>query len=163
MKKLLFKVFACIGITTTLLLGGGAHFGVYELHAQPLVPDYDCKELNPDGTKNAKAYGRYDLGGLLFIAHNGIKFVYGISGALALLVFVYGGFVWLLSGGEQKRVAEGSEALKASAVGILIILGSWIFINFILLTLTDKIKVSPQAVLFGKVWSSYDRDCYTIK
>lgn len=38
---------------------------------------------------------------------NIINAVLGISGSLALLMFIYGGFTWMLSGGNAEKVTKG--------------------------------------------------------
>lgn len=127
------------------------------VNAVSLVPDYNCSTPNPDGTTRVKAYGRYDLEGMLDIAQTTTQFILGISGALALLMFFYGGVLWLISGGEDAKVTQGREALTQATVGLIIILGSWVFVNFVVVTLRGG-EVNPEH-LFGKAWSSYTPDC----
>lgn len=49
----------------------------------------------------------------------------GVSGSVALLMFVYGGFLWLTSGGSTDKIAKGKKVFTWSAVGLLIIFGSY--------------------------------------
>lgn len=55
----------------------------------------------------------------------GIKAVLGLIGALALLMFVWGGVLWVSAGGNDKRVTEATTILKNSFIGLLIILFSY--------------------------------------
>jgi len=50
-------------------------------------------------------------------------------GALALLMFVVGGIIWLTSGGNQERVARGKKILVGTTVGIIIVMGSFIIVT----------------------------------
>ncbi|MBI2476636.1 hypothetical protein HYV72_00525 [Candidatus Uhrbacteria bacterium] len=56
----------------------------------------------------------------------------GISGSLALLMFVYGGFVWLTSGGESAKIEKGKGTLLWSSIGLAVIFGAYSIVNFIL-------------------------------
>lgn len=49
----------------------------------------------------------------------------GVSGSVALLMFVYGGFLWLTSGGSTDKIAKGKKVFMWSTVGLLIIFGSY--------------------------------------
>ena len=131
--------------------------------ADGIVPDYECSQAagkNPDGiTNNAKAYGRYNLGGFFDLGQNILKFVLGISGACALLMFVWGGFLMLSSGGADTRVTQGREALLQATTGLIIILGSWVFVNLIVVALSGGTISTTAASILGQPWSEYDRDC----
>lgn len=132
-------------------------FAAPAVWAEGIVPDYNCSTDNPDGSKGAKAYGRYDLEGMLDIAQTTTQFILGISGALALLMFFYGGILWLISGGEDAKVTQGREAFTQATIGLIIILGSWVFVNFVVVTLRGG-EVNPEH-LFGTAWSSYSPGC----
>ncbi|MFA5854329.1 MAG: pilin [Patescibacteria group bacterium] len=59
-----------------------------------------------------------------------------IVGALALLVFIYGGFIWLTSGGDSGKVSAGKEAMKWAAVGLLVIFTSYGLVSFVFSAIT---------------------------
>ena len=61
--------------------------------------------------------------------------IFGIVGALALGMFVYGGLMWMLSGGSQEKVKKGRDILVWATVGIIVIFSSYIILNFILTAL----------------------------
>jgi len=54
-----------------------------------------------------------------------LTFFTAISGSLALLMFVYGGVMWLTSGGETGRIETGKKAITWSVIGLLVIFGSY--------------------------------------
>jgi len=56
----------------------------------------------------------------------------GILGSIALLVFVYGGFMWLISGGNEQRIETGKNAMLYSVIGIFIIFASYAIISLII-------------------------------
>ncbi|MBU1132133.1 pilin [Patescibacteria group bacterium] len=61
-----------------------------------------------------------------------IKFIVGISGSLALVMFIYGGLLWLFSAGRTAYIDKGRDAMIWSGVGLIVIFGSYIAINFVL-------------------------------
>lgn len=82
--------------------------------------------------------GNCTLNDLLQVFVNIGTFVLGISGSVTLFVFMYGGFKWLFSRGESKWIQEGTDAMKGAAIGLLIIFGSYVALNFIISGLTTK-------------------------
>jgi hypothetical protein len=63
----------------------------------------------------------------------GIRGVLGVIGAVALLMFVYGGIVWMTAG-DSKRVDDAKNIIKNSVIGLLLIFFSYnligIFFDF---------------------------------
>lgn len=60
------------------------------------------------------------------------EIILGITGSLALLAFVYGGFVFLLSGGSAQNVEKGKGILKAAIIGLVIVFASYSIIRFVM-------------------------------
>ncbi len=58
-----------------------------------------------------------------------IRAVIGIVGSLALAAFIYGGIVWMTSGGNEKRVAQGKAILINATIGLLLIFFSYTIVN----------------------------------
>ncbi len=67
---------------------------------------------------------------------NLLKAAIGIVGALALLVFIYGGFIWLTSGGDSGKVSAGKEAMKWAAIGLVVIFTSYGLVRFVFSAIT---------------------------
>jgi len=61
-----------------------------------------------------------------------IKVLIGLSGTLALLVFIYGGFRWLISRGVPAEVQKGTTAMKYASLGLALIFSSYLIVNFLL-------------------------------
>lgn len=51
-----------------------------------------------------------------------IKTFLGILGGIALMVFVYGGLMWMTARGDSGQVKKGQDALKAAAIGLFIVM-----------------------------------------
>lgn len=67
---------------------------------------------------------------------NIISSVLGIIGSLALVMFIYGGATWMLSGGNQERVTKGKQILIWATLGIIIIFTAYALVKFVLETIT---------------------------
>lgn len=113
-------------------------------HAAGLIPDATgkCPEdyrLNSDGTASKKTplgqacitgdrdYALADIKSLLVRIGN---FFIGISGAVALLVFTVGGFMWLMSAGNSKTVERGKSLMVSGAIGLAIMFSAYTIIAF---------------------------------
>jgi hypothetical protein len=73
----------------------------------------------------------------------------GILGSFALLMFVYGGVVFLTSGGNQERVTQGKTILRNAVIGLILVFVSWIIVNFILTALTGG-KIGETGKIFNQ-------------
>lgn len=71
-----------------------------------------------------------------------IKAGLGITGSIALLMFVYGGFLWLTAGGSPEKIKQGKSIFVWAVLGLTVIFGSYIFVNYILNAITTG-TVSP--------------------
>lgn len=60
-----------------------------------------------------------------------IKGILGLSGAIALLMFVYGGLVYLTAQGERERIERGKNTLIWATVGLVVIFGSYAFLTYL--------------------------------
>ena len=66
-----------------------------------------------------------------------IRAILGVSGSIALLMFVWGGFLWLTSAGETKRVTQGKETLKWASLGLVVILFAYTMVQVVIAALTS--------------------------
>ena len=61
-----------------------------------------------------------------------IEAILGVVGSIALLMFIYGGFTWMTSGGNEKNVTKGREIVMWAAIGLIIIFTSYGLIKFVI-------------------------------
>ena len=60
----------------------------------------------------------------------------GLSGSAALLMFVYGGFLWMTSGGSKDRIDKGKKTLTWAIIGIVVIFAAYVLVDNIILAIT---------------------------
>jgi uncharacterized membrane protein YgcG len=72
------------------------------------------------------------------------KFGVSAVAVLAFVVLVWGGFVWLTSGGNMSRVDSAKEWIMGSILGLIIALGSFILLNTINPQLTSNFKLNIE-------------------
>ena len=56
----------------------------------------------------------------------------GIVGSLALLMFIFGGFTWMLSAGSAEKVKKGKDIMIWAAIGLVIIFTSYTLVSFVI-------------------------------
>ncbi|MFC1662556.1 hypothetical protein ACFL04_00095 [Patescibacteria group bacterium] len=69
---------------------------------------------------------------LLCVIKDVIRIALGVLGVFATFMFVWGGFSWILSGGNADMIKRGKDTLLYATIGIVVVILSWIFIRFVL-------------------------------
>lgn len=64
-----------------------------------------------------------------------IKTILGVVGALALAMFIYGGFTWLTSAGSPDKIKKGKDILIWAVIGLVVIFASYTAVDFVLTAL----------------------------
>ena len=91
-----------------------AQRGIYE---QKTAPDLNCVEQ---------------------ILVNVAQIILGLSGAIALLMFIYGGFLWLTAAGSSSKVQQGTKIMVGTVIGLVIIFGANLAITTVRNVLLDQ-------------------------
>ena len=60
----------------------------------------------------------------------------GIVGSLALLMFVWGGLLWMTSAGSEEKVKQGREILIWATAGLALVFFSYVLVRFVIGSLT---------------------------
>lgn len=58
-----------------------------------------------------------------------ISAVLGLIAGIALLFFIYGGFMMLISGGNEERVTKGRGTLLWASVGLIVVFASYAIVR----------------------------------
>jgi len=74
-----------------------------------------------------------------------INGILSVVGSLALLMFVYGGLLWMTSGGNDEKVKQGREILIWATAGLALVFFSYVLVRFVIQGLTgQEIKTEGQ-------------------
>lgn len=60
-----------------------------------------------------------------------IRFILGFLGIIAVIIIVYAGFKWMLSGGNEETVSSAKRMLIAGVIGLAIILSAFAVAEFV--------------------------------
>jgi hypothetical protein len=63
-----------------------------------------------------------------------------ILGVVALVFFVYGGFIWVISAGDSNKIKQGQQILIGTIVGMIIVLAAYAAVKF----LEDSLNVREE-------------------
>jgi len=98
-----------------------------------------------------------DLCGLCDIIQTAIlifKYILGVVGGSALVMFIWHGFQMLISGGNKEKVSTAQKGMLHTIIGLLIVLFSWFIINFIIVVSTaNDTSIINTGSFFSKSWN----------
>lgn len=119
MKPNLKKIF--IIVTLLLILAPLFQVRATDTNATPI-------NANTVDTNLENPLGEVSVPGLI---GNIIKVVLGFTGAIALLMFIYGGLTWMTSGGNQNKIKQGKDTLIWATIGLLVIFSSYAILKYV--------------------------------
>jgi hypothetical protein len=64
-----------------------------------------------------------------------INIILGVVGSIALIMFIYGGFIWLTSGGSAENVKKGMNIIVWSVLGLAVIFLSYGLVKYLILNI----------------------------
>lgn len=66
-----------------------------------------------------------------------IKAALGFSGTLALVMVIWGGFLWLTSQGNAEKIEKGKAILLWATIGLIVIFFAYTIVSAVITTLTS--------------------------
>jgi len=130
-------------------------FSLFTSLASPAMADWFGGPLIPaECTGSDTTIGNCGVTQALQTIINVSRLILAITGSAALLMFIYGGLVWIIAAGSQEKIEKGKTAMQAAVIGLAIILGAWLIVNFTIYALTGgKAGLTGIQQLFGQDWS----------
>jgi hypothetical protein len=61
-----------------------------------------------------------------------IRIALGFLGIIAVGLMIYAGFLWMTAAGDEEKISKAKKIIIAAVVGIIIILASFLIVNFII-------------------------------
>ena len=66
-----------------------------------------------------------------------VQWVLGLLGLIAVIMILYGGFVWITAGGNEDKVGQAKKIISAAVVGLIIVLLAWAIVTFVVNTTSN--------------------------
>ncbi|MBI5254492.1 hypothetical protein HY932_01790 [Candidatus Falkowbacteria bacterium] len=108
----------------------GVFFGIFSSAAMAAFPS-----LVPEICRGDAAFKECGLSQVQLVIVTVAQMILGVSGSIALLMFVIGGIMYLTSGGNPSKVQKGTKMITGAAIGLLVIFSAGVIIKFLLGTL----------------------------
>ncbi len=86
---------------------------------------YFPSEFNPNYFSETRQEGS-----LLIIIGGLINVFMGLLGMLAVVLMLYGGFIWMTAQGDPEKVQKAQNIIKTAVVGIIVIFAAWALATF---------------------------------
>jgi|SRR3989338_157839 len=97
-----------------------------------LIEIAHASETTSDGVSLINPLGSSDVRVIIGYL---IQAALGISGTIALIFFVWGGFLWLTSQGNTEKIKQGRNTLVWATIGLAVIFSAYTIVN----TVIDRI------------------------
>lgn len=62
---------------------------------------------------------------------NIVSYLLSFVGGLALLFFIYGGFIWIFSGGSPEKITQGKEVVLSALLGLAVAFCGYVLVSFL--------------------------------
>lgn len=145
------KIIIILGLSLTLCFSS---FLVNPVQAQTTAPSNTAAPVSPtcklsdvgeenkswvlpdcvyfEGTSQEKECGCRNINVLIQLMIKVANKVLMVVGGVALLMFIYGGFIILTAAGSSEGIKKGKQALTAAAIGLIIIFSAQMLLSFLL-------------------------------
>lgn len=74
-----------------------------------------------------------------------INVVLGFLGIIAVVIILYGGFVWMTAAGNEEKVGTARKIIIAGIIGLAIVLAAWGIAKFVLTQLGQATGSLPSS------------------
>ena len=94
-----------------------------------VLPAVGDAQVNTDvGLGSTFGLGTTDLVGTIIRV---VQWVLGLLGLIAVIMIMYGGFLWMTAGGNVDRIKKAKQTITRAVIGLIIILLAWAIVLFI--------------------------------
>lgn len=98
------------------------------------IPSTGGTNTQPSGGDSVNLTNPIKANSIPELIGNVINVALEIVGSLALIMFIYGGFTWMLAAGNESAVEKGKNILTWATIGLVVIFASYSLVNFIINT-----------------------------
>lgn len=115
MLKKLFVCLALLALLTPTLVAAQVNFGINEINGT-----IGLTGSNPQ-----------------VVAARIINVALGFLGIIAVVIVLYGGFMWMTAAGNEERISKAKQILTAGIIGLVIIIMAWAIASYVVRTLMN--------------------------
>lgn len=76
---------------------------------------------------------------------NAIRVILGLTGSMALIMFIYGGFLYMTAAGVEERVTKGKNTIIWAILGLIAVFSAYAVVDFVIKGLTEVKVESPAS------------------
>jgi len=111
--------------------------GVVGFFVSPVYAQFDDPAPTAAGDPFNVEAGSFDgilkayEGGLIEFITRVVQYLLGFLGIVVVLILIYGGYVWMTSGGDPDKVAKAKLIIRNAIIGLIIILTSYAIVSLI--------------------------------
>lgn len=119
-------------------------------HRCPPKPDgtVDTRCTLADAKVKTDIPCNYSIDDMFVTALNAVRIIFALTGAIALALFIWGGFrYWILSAGDSGKVKEGKSLMVNSLIAIIITFGAGAIVTFVVRGLGAEIGVDNRGAI----------------
>jgi len=66
-----------------------------------------------------------------------VRIILGLSGLILTILLIIGGIMWMISGGDEKKIGQAKALIVSGVVGLIIVLLSYTIVTFLIYSLTN--------------------------
>jgi uncharacterized membrane protein len=66
-----------------------------------------------------------------------INVALGFLGIIAVVIVLYGGFMWMTAAGNEERISKAKQILTAGVIGLVIVIMAWAIASYVVRTLMN--------------------------
>ena len=127
MKKIILGVFVFSLLAPALMLAT-----MPVVHAQDLNlgTNYVTNEIN------------FATGDPREAAMSLVKLLMTFLGIIAVIIMLYGGFIWMTAAGNEDKVDQAKKLIAAGIIGLVIILSAFLIVNFVVTNVSNALNAS---------------------
>lgn len=107
------------------------------------IPDA-CTGVDPNVQNTVQSCG---INEILQVVLNVSRLILGVLGSVTLVMFIYGGVIFLTSAGSAQRVQQGKTILLNAVIGVIIVIFAWVLVSSLVGTITGTGLSNPK--IFG--------------
>ncbi len=169
-------------------IGTCAHCGIFNEKTGKYTPTEACifgQDGQPpcrvgwlNNNPDCACCGDCTLNDMLWMGANVANIILRYLGVAALALFVAGGIIWMTSGGAPEKVNQGKNIIKGAVIGLVIVLGAYFTVNYILDILAPEYRLSEEKKVaiswpdcpvpptnsrpwcYGCTWTGQGRGCH---